>query len=758
MGYASALCDAISGRQRLTPASTPLEGGALQDALNQLVALRHPEPHQLLGMHSVGEDLVVRAWRPEAEAITVHADDGRDFAMAPLGRGLFSLQLPRMPAFPYRFDIRYRDRSFTLRDPYAFWPTLGELDLHLLGEGRHQRPWERLGAHPMQHGGVEGTSFAVWAPTAASISLVGDFNGWDGRLHPMRRMGSSGVWELFFPEVGEGTRYKFEVRPASGGPPMLKVDPYAFRTEPPPDNASVVHRIDQYSWGDGGWQGTRARMDVRRAPLSIYEVHLGSWRRVVEEDNRPLTYRELAPQLVEYVRRLGFTHVELLPVAEHPFGGSWGYQVSNYYAPTTRYGGPDDFRFLVDSLHQAGIGVLVDWVPAHFPRDIWALARFDGTPLYEYADPRRGEQPDWGTLVFNLARHEVRNFLVSNALFWAEQYHVDGLRVDAVASMLYLDYSRNPGQWVPNRWGGRENEEAIAFFREVNGALAELHPDVLVIAEESTAWPKVTHPVKEGGLGFTLKWNMGWMHDTLRYFSLDPFFRGKNHRALTFGMMYAYSERFVLPLSHDEVVHLKGSLYGKMPGSAAQKLANLRALLAWMWAHPGRKLLFMGGEFGQPAEWNHDRSLDWHLLKEPSHLGLQQLVVALNGLYRSCAALHARDDSSEGFQWIQADAASVNVFAFVRRGETASQDLVVVANLAASPWTNYRVGFPGAAVYRMVLDTDARAYGGSSDTGLTVTTEAKPWDGQPVSAELFLPPLTVRWFRPTVAAKSHTSE
>jgi 1,4-alpha-glucan branching enzyme len=492
--------------------------------------------------------------------------------------------------------------------------------------------------------------------------------------------------------------------------------------------------------------------------LSIYEVHLGSWRRVVEEDNRPLTYRELAPQLVEYVRRLGFTHVELLPVAEHPFGGSWGYQVSNYYAPTTRYGGPDDFRFLVDSLHQAGIGVLVDWVPAHFPRDIWALARFDGTPLYEYADPRRGEQPDWGTLVFNLARHEVRNFLVSNALFWAEQYHVDGLRVDAVASMLYLDYSRNPGQWVPNRWGGRENEEAIAFFREVNGALAELHPDVLVIAEESTAWPKVTHPVKEGGLGFTLKWNMGWMHDTLRYFSLDPFFRGKNHRALTFGMMYAYSERFVLPLSHDEVVHLKGSLYGKMPGSAAQKLANLRALLAWMWAHPGRKLLFMGGEFGQPAEWNHDRSLDWHLLKEPSHLGLQQLVVALNGLYRSCAALHARDDSSEGFQWIQADAASVNVFAFVRRGETASQDLVVVANLAASPWTNYRVGFPGAAVYRMVLDTDARAYGGSSDTGLTVTTEAKPWDGQPVSAELFLPPLTVRWFRPTVAAKSHTSE
>jgi 1,4-alpha-glucan branching enzyme len=600
----------------------------------------------------------------------------------------------------------------------------------------------------MQHGGVEGTAFAVWAPTAASISLVGDFNGWDGRIHPMRRMGSSGVWELFLPEVGEGARYKFEVRPASGGPPMLKADPYAFRTELPPNNASLVHRIDNYTWGDAGWLNARAARDVRRAPLSIYEVHLGSWRREGGGDNRALTYRELAPQLVEYVQQLGFTHVELLPVAEHPFGGSWGYQVSNYYAPTARYGSPDDFRFLVDSLHQAGIGVLVDWVPAHFPRDIWALARFDGTALYEYADPRRGEQPDWGTLVFNLARHEVRNFLVSNALFWAEQYHVDGLRVDAVASMLYLDYSRHPGQWVPNRWGGRENDEAIAFFREVNGTLAALHPDVMVIAEESTAWPKVTHPVKEGGLGFTLKWNMGWMHDTLRYFSLDPFFRAKNHNALTFGMMYAYSERFVLPLSHDEVVHMKGSLYGKMPGNSAQKLANLRALLAWMWAHPGRKLLFMGGEFGQLAEWNHDRSLDWHLLQELPHLGVQRLMMDLNRLYRSLPALHIRDDSAEGFQWIQADAAKVNVFAFVRRGESAAEDVVVVANLAASRWDAYRVGFPWASTYELALDSSARTYGGDSEPGLTVTPEAKSWDGQPVSAELSLPPLSVRWFRP----------
>jgi 1,4-alpha-glucan branching enzyme len=732
----------------VTPASTPLEGAALQAALSQLIALRHPEPHQLLGMHARGADLVVRVWRPEAEAVTVRAEDGRQFPMVPLGRGLYTLELKGVPAFPYRLEIQYPGRSFTLRDPYAFWPTLGELDLHLLGEGRHHRPWERLGAHPMEHGGVSGTSFAVWAPTAASISLVGDFNGWDGRLHPMRRMGSSGVWELFLPEVGEGAQYKFEVRPGSGGPPMLKADPYAFRTELPPGNASVVHRIDRYNWADAGWLKTRGKQDLQRAPLSIYEVHLGSWRRVVEAEDRPLTYRELAPQLVEYVQRLGFTHVELLPVAEHPFGGSWGYQVSNYYAPTARFGSPDDFRFLVDALHQAGIGVLVDWVPAHFPRDIWALARFDGTALYEYADPRRGEQPDWGTLVFNLARHEVRNFLVSNALFWVEQYHVDGLRVDAVASMLYLDYSRNPGQWVPNRWGGRENEEAIAFFREVNGTLAELHPDVLVVAEESTAWPKVTQPAKDGGLGFSLKWNMGWMHDTLRYFALDPFFRGKNHHALTFGMMYAYSERFVLPLSHDEVVHLKGSLYEKMPGTPEQKLANLRALYAWMWAHPGRKLLFMGGEFAQQREWNHDRSLDWHLLGEAGHLGVQRLVTDLNRLYRLFPALHLNDDTAQGFQWIQADAADVNVFAFVRRGATASEDLVVVANLSASAWNGYRVGFPGGSSYQVVLDSDAQSYGGTSPESLHITPEPKAWDGQPVSAALSLAPLSVRWFRP----------
>ena len=737
--------------KRDTPPSTPLEGAALRAALDRLVALRHPEPHQVLGMHSDGSDLLVRAFRPEAEGVTVVADDRRTFPMAPLGQGIFEVRIPATAPFPYRLEVRYPGRSFLLADPYAFWPTLGELDLYLLGEGRHRRPWERLGAHPLHHGGVDGTAFAVWAPTAASVSVVGDFDGWDGRLHLMRRMGSSGIWELFVPDVGEGARYKFEIRPASGGPPMLKADPYAFRTEVPPANASVVARLDRHAWQDGAWLEARAAADVARAPLSIYEVHLGSWRRKVEEQDRPLTYRELAPLLADYVRQLGFTHVELLPVAEHPFGGSWGYQVSNYYAPTARHGEPDDFRFLVDTLHQAGIGVLVDWVPAHFPRDIWALARFDGGPLYEHADTRRGEQPDWGTLVFDFARHEVRNFLVSNALFWAEQYHVDGLRVDAVASMLYLDYSRAPGQWVPNRWGGRENEEAIAFLREVNATLGELHPDVLIVAEESTAWPRVTRPAKEGGLGFTLKWNMGWMHDTLRYFSLDPFFRSKNHHALTFGTMYAYSERFVLPLSHDEVVHLKASLYGKMPGDRRSKLANLRALLAWMWAHPGRKLLFMGGEFGQPGEWTHERSLDWHLLEDPGHAGVQRLVSDLNALYRSAPALHLLDDAPEGFQWIQADAASVNVYAFVRRAKRAEDDLVVVANLAAAPWSGYRVGFPGAASYQLVLDTDSAHYGGESGAHPPLATEPKPWDGQPVSAELSLPPLAVRWFRPLEA-------
>jgi len=719
---------------------------ALTASLDAVRALRHPEPHQVLGAHPApGGGAVVRAYRPDAEGITVIADDGAEWPMRPLGHGLFEAHLPRTPG-PYHLAVRYPGgRSFTLGDPYRFWPTVGELDLYLLNEGRHDRPWERLGAHPMLHGGAAGTAFAVWAPTAAGVSVVGDFNGWDGRLHPMRRMGSSGIWELFIPEVGDGARYKYEIRPPGGGPPFLKVDPYAFRTEVPPANASVVHALDHYAWKDTGWMEQRARGDLWARPMSVYEVHLGSWRRVPEEGNRPLTYRELAVQLAEYCRDMGFTHVELLPVAEHPFGGSWGYQVGNYYAPTARYGHPDDFRFLVDHLHQEGIGLLVDWVPGHFPRDVWGLGRFDGSALFEHADPRQGEQPDWGTYVFNFGRNEVRNFLVGNAHFWIEQYHVDGLRVDAVASMLYLDYSRQPGQWVPNRWGGRENEEAISFLRELNASIRARHPGVHVVAEESTAWPKVTAPVSEGGLGFTLKWNMGWMHDTLKYFATDPLFRMHEHNKLTFGLLYAYSEHYLLPLSHDEVVHLKGSLWGRMPGYDDQKAANLRALLAWMWAHPGRKLLFMGGELGQTGEWNHDRSLDWHLLAEPAHAGIQTLVRTANLLYLQHPALYAQDDRSQGFRWLQADSASSNVYGFVRF-DPSGQAIACLANLANRPWSGYRFGMTSPGTWRRILDTDAAAVGGRERTGPSrVTTEPVPWDGLPQSVTLDLPPLSVQW-------------
>ncbi len=718
----------------------------LQGALDAIRALHHPEPHQILGAHpEPGGGTVVRAYRPDAEGITVIADDGGEWPMRPLGQGMFEVRAPRAIG-PYHLCVSYPGgRRFTLGDPYRFWPTLGELDAYLVNEGRHERPWERLGAHPMLHGGTAGTAFAVWAPTAAGVSVVGDFNGWDGRLHPMRRMGGSGIWELFVPELGDGARYKFEIRPAGGGPPFLKVDPYAFRTEVPPQNASVVHALDRYVWRDAGWMEQRARGDLLARPMSIYEVHLGSWRRVPEEGNRPLTYRELGIELAAYCRDMGFTHVELLPVAEHPFGGSWGYQVGNYFAPTARFGHPDDFRFLVDHMHQEGIGVLIDWVPGHFPRDVWGLGRFDGTAMFEHADPRQGEQPDWGTYVFNFGRNEVRNFLVGNAHFWLDEYHVDGLRVDAVASMLYLDYSRQPGQWVPNKSGGRENEEAIAFLRELNASVRARHPGVHVIAEESTAWPRVTAPVSEGGLGFTLKWNMGWMHDTLKYFAADPLFRMHEHNKLTFGLLYAYSERYVLPLSHDEVVHMKGSLWGRMPGFDDQKAANLRALLAWMWAHPGRKLLFMGGEIGQPAEWNHDRSLDWHLLADPSHAGIQALVRSLNHLYAQHPALHAQDDRAEGFQWIQADAASSNVYCFLRR-DRSGRSVACIANLANQAWPGYRLGAPIPGTWQRILDTDAAAVGGRDRSGPSmVRTEHLPWDAMPESLLLDLPPLTVQW-------------
>ncbi|MDY7231512.1 1,4-alpha-glucan branching protein GlgB [Hyalangium rubrum] len=729
----------------------PADKHQIDAEIQQIIELRHSDPHHILGIHPDGDGVVVRAFRPDATAIHVIPDFGGRIAMTHRKGGVFEARLNgKDQTFNYLLEVEYPgNKVFTLRDPYSFLPTLGEMDLYYAGEGRHERLWERMGVHLIHHNGVAGASFAVWAPTAAGVSVVGDFNGWDGRLHTMRRMGASGIWELFIPEVGEGTRYKFEIRPNHGGPALLKSDPFAFRTEVPPATASVVHDLKRFSWTDTKWLATRAEGEAANKPWSVYEVHLGSWKRVVEDGDRPMTYRELAPALTEYLKQTGFTHVELLPVSEHPYGPSWGYQVGNYYAPTARYGHPDDFRFLVNHLHEHGIGVIVDWVPGHFPRDAHALGKFDGTSLYEHADPRQGSQPDWGTLVFNFGRNEVRNFLIANALFWIEEYHIDGLRVDAVASMLYLDYSRKHGEWVPNRWGGRENEEAIAFLRELNEAVGRKHPGVVVIAEESTAWPKVSQPVSEGGLGFHFKWNMGWMHDTLLYFSKDPIFRQYHHNNMTFGLLYAFSERFMLPLSHDEVVHGKGSLYGKMPGDAWQKRANLRSLLAWMWAHPGKKLLFMGGEFGQHREWSSDRSLDWHLLEDPGHKGIHSLVADLNRVYRDVPALYDADHEPLGFQWLQPDSASVNVFAFVRRSRNPGRHVVCVANLSPSPREGYRVGFPRVGTYQEVLNTDAGNYGGSGMGNMgQIQTEAKPWDGQEASAAVTLPPLSVVWFMP----------
>ncbi len=729
----------------------PTERHVADAEVARVAELRHPDPHAVLGVHPDGDGLVIRCFRPEAEKVLVLPEDGGRVELRHRHGGIWEGRVNgRKDVFRYLLEVHYPGgRMFQLRDPYAYLPTLGELDLHLVGEGRHERLWEKLGARLMHHGGAHGVAFSVWAPTAAGVSVVGDFNGWDGRLHAMRRMGASGVWELFVPDVGEGARYKFEIRPQGDGPPLLKADPMAFRTEVPPLTASVVHNLRGYEWKDAEWMAKRAKGNALTAPMSIYEVHLGSWKRIVEDGDRPMTYRELAHELADYCQHFGFTHVELLPVAEHPYGGSWGYQVTGYYAPTARFGHPDDLRYLIDHLHQRGIGVIVDWVPGHFPRDAHGLAQFDGTALYEHADPRQGTQPDWGTLVFNFGRNEVRNFLVANALFWLDEYHVDGLRVDAVASMLYLDYSRPAGGWVPNRWGGRENEEAIAFLRETNEAVRRLHPGAVTIAEESTAWPRVSHPVSEGGLGFHFKWNMGWMHDTLLYFGKDPVYRQHHHNQLTFGLLYAFSENFVLPLSHDEVVHGKGSLLGRMPGDEWQKFANLRALFAWMWAHPGKKLVFMGGEFGQGPEWNEARSLHWHQTGHWGHGGVQRLMRELNAIYAEEPALTEQDCTPMGFQWVQADAASVNTFAFVRWAKGGRSHLVCAANLSPVVREGYRIGFPRAGTYLERLNTDASDFGGAGIGNMgRIQAEEVPWDNQPASAVVTLPPLSVVWFTP----------
>ena len=630
---------------------------------------------------------------------------------------------------------------------------VGELDLHLLGEGRHERLYEALGAHAVEVDGVPGTAFAAWAPNATAVSVVGDFNGWEPGAHELRPLGDTGVWAGFVPGIGDGERYKYALTTADGSV-RLKADPVAFAAEKPPETASIVHR-SKYRWHDDEWLEARAAADALRRPMSIYEVHLGSWRLNPLEGNRPLTYSELADELADYAADLGFTHVELLPVMQHPYAGSWGYQVTGYYAPQSTFGSPDDFRAFVDRLHGRGLGVLLDWVPAHFPRDEWALARFDGTALYEHDDPRRGAHPDWGTLVFNLGRTEVKNFLLANALFWTQELHIDGLRVDAVASMLYLDYSRRAGEWVPNAFGGNEDLEAVAFLKELNELVHRRVPGVVMAAEESTAWPGVSRPTYVGGLGFGFKWNMGWMHDTLAYFAQDPVYRRYHHHQLTFSLMYAFSENFVLPLSHDEVVHGKGSLLQKMPGDRWQQLANLRALYGYMWAHPGKKLLFMGGELAQEAEWSWERSLDWHLLERRDHAGVQSLVRDLNRVYRDEPALWEVDFDPSGFRWLEPNDAAGNVLAFARLSADGARSVVCICNLSPVPGERYRVGLPAAGRWRAVVNTDAAEYGGSGVGNLgDVEAEPVPWHEQPFSAELTLPPLATVWLTPRGVERS----
>jgi 1,4-alpha-glucan branching enzyme len=623
-------------------------------------------------------------------------------------------------------------------------PTLGEIDLHLFGEGKHERIYEKLGAHATTHEGKRGVAFAVWAPNAKSVSVVGDFNGWDSGQNPMRSLGGSGIWELFIPRLKEGALYKYAIRTRRGE--IFKADPYACLMQMPPDTSSVVYK-SRYKFRDRAWLSQRSNRQAWREPLSIYEVHLGSWRRITEEGTRPLTYRESAPLLADYAVENGFTHIEFLPLKEHPYGPSWGYQVSAYYAPSARYGTPDDFRFLVDQLHQAGIGVIMDWVPAHFPKDAFALARFDGTALYEHEDPRKGEHPDWGTYIFNYGRNEVRNFLIANALYWLREFHLDGLRVDAVASMLYLDYSRKEGEWVANEFGGRENLEAISLLKELNEVTHRECPGTLMIAEESTAWPAVSHPVYAGGLGFDFKWNMGWMHDTLKYFQTDPLFRGGNHNALTFGLLYAWSENFILPFSHDEVVHMKGSLLNKMPGDEWQKFANLRALYGYMWAHPGKKLLFMGGEFGQWREWNETESLDWHLLETPIHKGVLTLIRDLNKLYQKHGALFEADSDASGFSWIEVDNAAENVIAFRRIAPSTGKEIICVGNFSPVVRENHRIGLPRKGSYKQILNTDSEKYcGGGFGVVRSIKAEKIPSHGYDYSAAITLPPLATMWF------------
>lgn len=736
----------MTGPARTYRPTTPLQMDA--DILARVAAGEYHAPHSVLGAHLDDQGQVtVRTVKHLAASVSVVTASGST-AMFHEADGIWAAVLkPLQPGHvpDYRLEVTYQDvESLTIDDPYHYLPTVGEIDLHLIGEGRHEKLWEALGAH-VQHykselGDVDGVSFAVWAPNAQAVRVKGDFNAWDGRENSMRSLGASGIWEVFIPAVLAGACYKFEIMTKEGHW-VEKADPLAFGTETPPLTASKVVE-SRYRFKDSAWMAARAERDPHNSPMSVYEVHLGSWR-------VGLTYRELAKELVEYVQWLGFTHVELMPVAEHPYGGSWGYQVTSYFAPTSRFGHPDEFRFLIDALHQAGIGVLLDWVPAHFPKDGWALAQFDGEALYEHPDPNRGEHPDWGTLIFDYGRKEVRNFLVANALYWLDAFHIDGLRVDAVASMLYLDYSREAGQWTPNKFGGRENLEAISFLQEVNGTIYKTHPGVVTLAEESTAFPGVTAPTSHGGLGFGLKWNMGWMHDSLKYASENPVNRRWHHGTVTFSLVYAFTENFLLPISHDEVVHGKGSMLRKMPGDRWQQLANLRVFLAYQWAHPGKKLIFMGTEFGQEAEWSEQHGLDWWLADMPAHRGVQLLTKDLNEVYRSTPALWSRDNEAGGFQWINGGDAYRNVLTFIR-WDIEGNPLVCAVNFSGGPHVGYAIGVPASGEWTEVLNTDAAAYGGSDvvNEGELIAV-GEGLDGQPATLRVTLPPLGASYFKRT---------
>ncbi|WP_165218878.1 1,4-alpha-glucan branching protein GlgB [Affinirhizobium pseudoryzae] len=725
-----------------------LTTGIDREALNALVEGRHGDPFSILGPHPVQGATIIRTFLPGAEGVEiVNRDTGRvDTKMHAIHPGgVFAAAVES--GSRYRLRIQWPEAVQETEDPYSFGPLLGDLDLHLIGQGTHYDLGRTLGARAMEIDGVSGVRFSVWAPNARRVSVVGDFDAWDGRRHPMRLRQSSGVWELFVPRLGPGDRYKFEILDRNGTVLPQKADPVARASEAAPATASIVASSQPFRWTDDEWMRSGADRRSGEAAISVYEVHLGSWLRIAEENNRSLDWVELSQRLVPYAQTLGFTHIELLPIMEHPFGGSWGYQPLGLFAPTGRYGTPEDFAYFIDRCHAAGIGVILDWVPAHFPTDVWGLARFDGTALYEHEDPREGFHKDWNTLIYNLGRNEVKGFLLASALEWLEHFHIDALRVDAVASMLYRDYSRNADEWIPNQYGGRENLESVEFFKHLNSIIHQRCPHAFTVAEESTAWPGVTKPVEEGGLGFDFKWNMGWMHDTLHYMEKEPVFRQYHHGMMTFGMVYAYSERFMLPLSHDEVVHGKGSLIGKMPGDHWQKMANLRAYFGFMWAHPGKKLMFMGGEIGQLTEWNHDGSVHWDLLDRPDHAGLQRLIADLNRLYAAEPALQYGDLHPEGFEWVVGDDAANSVFGMLRKSADGEGLILAISNLTPVPRPGYRVGVPKAGRWREILNTDAGVYGGSNLGNVEAWSEAHPAHGRDQSIILTLPPLSTIYLR-----------